>query len=538
MSRSLTAPALALLAGCTGTIFEPPPVQTPPVTPTVELPTTAIPRQSRRELEAQLFDVFGLSGAATRNLPPDAPMAVNPTTLAEEEVFDTLADAKEPSEVFVEGLEGLALELGRAMKANPAKVRAISGCTPSGTAVDEACLAAFVDALAPRLWRRAISVQERDALVQAITPIANTARADAHGFAVQAVVMALVSSPELAYRTELGTPVEAGVVRLTDGELVARLAAFLWGAAPTPELLARASSGALDDAAVATLVDEMLADPRAREQQRVFHQLWLRYEGLLVTDTALATDMLAETSALVDRSLATAGTPWTTLFTSTQTYVTPRLAAHYGLSVPPSASWVDTAAPRAGVLSHGSFLSLSLTKGSDTLPSRRGAMLGRRVLCQQVLPPPKDVNIDNGVEVPAGACKTDAYAAHRSRGTCAGCHVVMDGLGFGFERLDGLGRYRETELDRPECRIEGAGTFRGTAFSGPRELVGAQLLAITSCGVTQLARFAFRDRRVTPELVQRLQDAFTASSFDFQQLMRALALDPRFRVRVAEGGSP
>ncbi|MBL8958026.1 MAG: hypothetical protein JNK82_45045, partial [Myxococcaceae bacterium] len=147
MFRPLTAPALALLAGCTGTILQPPPVQTPPSPPTVEVPTTAVPRQSRRELEAQLFEVFGLSGTATRNLPPDAPMAVNPVTLAEEEVFDTLADAKEPSEVFIEGVEGLALELGRAMKVNPAKVRELSGCTPSGTGVDPVCLAAFAEAL-------------------------------------------------------------------------------------------------------------------------------------------------------------------------------------------------------------------------------------------------------------------------------------------------------------------------------------------------------------------------------------------------------
>lgn len=537
MSRSLTALSLALLAGCTGTIIEPPPPRTPELTPTVELPTTAIPRMSRRELEAQLSDVFGVSGAATRNLPPDAPMLVNPATLAEEEVFDTLAEAKEASEVFVEGLEGLALELGRAMKANPARVRALSGCTPSATAVDGPCLAAFIDALAARLWRRPISAEERDALVQAVSPLASTARADAHGFAVQAAVMALVSSPELAYRTELGTPVEPGLVRLTDAELVARLAAFLWGASPTPELLARAATP-LDDAALAALVDEMLDAPRAREQQRVFHQLWLRYEGLLVTDPALATDMLLETGALIDRSLATAGTPWTALFTSTQTYVTPRLASHYGLDTVSSAAWVDTPAPRAGVLSHGSFLSLSLTKGSDTLPSRRGAMLARRVLCQQVLPPPKDVNVDNGVEVPAGACKTEAYAAHRNRGTCAGCHVMMDGLGFGFERLDGLGRYRETELGRPECAVDGAGTFKGAAFSGPRELVTAQLPAITTCGVSQLARFALRDRKVTPELVKRLQGAFSASGFEFRQLLRALALDPRFRVRVAEGSSP
>src|SRR5512139_4005881 len=70
-----------------------------------EQPTTAIPRLSRREIEATIVDVFGIAGAAERNLAADPKTAVNPVYAAEVEVFDTLAATKTPSQVFVDGLE-------------------------------------------------------------------------------------------------------------------------------------------------------------------------------------------------------------------------------------------------------------------------------------------------------------------------------------------------------------------------------------------------------------------------------------------------
>lgn len=519
----------AALGACTGVIVTPPVAPPPERVPTLEAPTTAIPRVSRRELDAHLEAIFGTAGAASAHLPADPASAVNPATLAEEEVFDTLAAGKEPNQVFVEGLETVALEVARAWSARTADVAALAGCSPQGSGVDTTCLAQLVDRCGLRLWRRPVTPEERDALVQAVAAAAPT-----HTDAVQGVVMALINSPETVYRAELGTPSEPGRVRLTDRELVSRLAAFLWGASPPAALLEQAAAQPLDDALLGSLVDSMLDDPRAAAQQRTFHELWLRYTGLLVTDPALATDMRAETEALVARSLAS---QWTQLFTAAETFVTPALATHYGLAAPPAAAWVATQSPRAGILSHGSFLSLSATRVDDTLPSRRGAHLARRVLCQTVLPPPKDVNIDNGVEVPAGACKPDAYTAHR-RGSCAGCHAVIDGLGFGFERLDGQGRYRESEPGRASCAIDGAGTFRGEPFSGPRELVDRHLPAITRCAVTQLGRFALRDRAVAPEVVDRFHEAFEASGHDFRALMRAVALDARFRVRWAEEGQP
>ena len=99
---------LALLAplapGCVGELDGPPLLRGSDTTGPGDRSTTGIPRLSRREIEASVRDVLGIEGSATRNLPADPPLAVDPATGAEGEVFDTLIDTKEPNQVFVEGL--------------------------------------------------------------------------------------------------------------------------------------------------------------------------------------------------------------------------------------------------------------------------------------------------------------------------------------------------------------------------------------------------------------------------------------------------
>lgn len=493
---------------------------------------------SRREIDATLFDVLGIEGAAARHLPPDPTTHTSRATGAEDEVFDTEIDTKTPSQVFVEGLEGLAFEVAREFTADPARVDALAGCSPASADEQPVCLGALARTLALRLWRRPIAADEESALVALAMPYATEG-----GFYVGArlVVMSIVQSPELAYRPEIGVDAGDGLRRLDGHELLARTSYFLWGTAPTPELLARvdAGGGALDDDALAALAEEMAADPRADEQMRLFHRMWLRYDRMLVTDAALAADMRAESDALLDRALGGDGATWRELFTSTDTFVTPALATHYGLETIPSApEWVAVGdAERAGLLTHGSFLSLSSTRGVETLPSRRGAMIAQRILCIPILPPPADVDIDDGVEVEPGACKADAYEAHAS-GTCQGCHEILDGIGFGFERFDGVGRYRTVETDTPTCSIEGTGRFGGTAFAGPRELATMIDASgdLSRCGVAHVVRFAQRHVAASGDsrLVERLHGAFEASGHDFRALMVAVVRDPAFRLRREE----
>jgi len=537
------------VAACTGVIADPsgsqsggrgdgPTAGRAPEGLTVE-PSTAIPRLSRREIENTLVAVFGIEGAATRNLPPDPRIATNPRTEAEDEVFDTYASTKVPGRVFVEGLEAMAFEVAHDVTADPARVDALAGGEPAGGAWDVACLETLVRELGRRLFRRPVTDEETASLVAAATPFGEE---EGHYVAARLVISSLLMSPDFAYRTEIGVPTEddESLRLLDDHELVARLAFFLWGTAPTEELLDRADGPPFDEAAIEALVREMAADRRTDAQMVAFHQAWLRYDELLVTDPDLAADMRAESDALVNRVLFEGDAPWTTLFTSGQTWVTPALAEHYGLAEGPAdgaGGWVTYGDDgRAGLLAHGSFLSLSSTRGTETLPSRRGAMIARRLLCRTILPPPPDVSVDMGVEVAEDACKSDAYLAHRESGTsCNGCHSAIDPLGFGLERYDGLGRYREVEEANAACAIDGTGEALGEPFSGPRQLAGIldDQDAISRCAVEQLVRFATRGPTGPShvEMVDRLHEGWTGSGEDFRELLVAIAHDPSFRYR-------
>src|SRR5688572_30703876 len=126
-----------MLFGCVGAIGDSPSDGATGVEG--QSPTTAIPRLSQREIDATILDVFGIEGAAGRNLPPDPKLAVNPGSRAEEEVYDTLSASKTPSQVFVDGLESLAFAVARDFSANTAAVDALAGCTPVQPS-DSACL--------------------------------------------------------------------------------------------------------------------------------------------------------------------------------------------------------------------------------------------------------------------------------------------------------------------------------------------------------------------------------------------------------------
>jgi hypothetical protein len=201
---SMTAAALA--SGCVGDIGDGPPSGPSEAVEGVD-PSTAIPRLSRREIEATISDVFGIVGAAERNLAADPKVAVNPATQAEEEVFDTLSATKTASQVFVDGLESLAFEVARDFSADKDAVDDLAGCVPSGTP-DEACLDAFIRNVGQRLWRRPLSDEEVAALIATVAPLATdpAAAEDGHYVAVRGAIASLIVSPELVHRTEIGTP--------------------------------------------------------------------------------------------------------------------------------------------------------------------------------------------------------------------------------------------------------------------------------------------------------------------------------------------
>jgi hypothetical protein len=480
-------------------------------------------------------------------------------------VFELLpADARTPfdndvleqvaSQGLIDAADYLAERAATQLIEEPARLETLLGCTPTGPD-DEACLRSFVTSFGRRAFRRPLTDQEIDAYVLGPDNLAGALdyaiEANDFNAGVHSVVWSMLQDPSFLYRVEVGTAVEGmpGVFQLTSYEVATRLSYFIWGSMPDDALLDRAAGDLKSPDAIRGEAVRMLGDERAVARIARFHAMWMGYE-LLPHSAELSAAMKAETDALVRRVIFDESLPWTRLFTFEETFVNDVLADSYGLAPPasPEGDWVPYAdSGRAGILSHGSFLSIG-AKFNDTSPVQRGLVIRERLFCDDIADPPPGVDVDAPVMPENTVCKIDRFAAH-SQGGCASCHSQIDPLGFGLESYDQLGRFRTHEPDNPdtpedetECAIEGRGEFEHGVFHGPAEL-GALAVdsgLISECLSKQLYRFVSGrseldtvDRRV----IRAIQENVGNGDFSFQDLVLEVVTHPSFSYRTTDGGT-
>lgn len=498
--------------------------------PTVDAASVSragLQRLSQREYDNTLADLLGETVPAGKQLLP----------ADDHTPFDNDYATQYPSKALIEGAELAATESAARLIADVPRRDAVVGCAPAS--IDDAeCLRAFVTRFGRRALRRPLLSEEVERLVTATTPLA----LDAGDFyvGVESVVRALLQHPEFLYRIEVGTPVDGspGLYRLNDFEVASRLSYLLWGTMPDDALLDRAQVGALRTSAeLRQTAIQMLAHPKAAQQVARFHALWLGYDNLPGDELGVA--MRRESDALVERVVFEEKRPWQDLLRIEETFVSDTLASHYGLVPPGSAepTWVSYGSTgRRGLLSHASFLRLG-GKFGDTSPTTRGLMIRTRLLCQVIPPPPPGVSVDEPPGDPSD-CKVDRYAAHRSGG-CASCHQQLDPVGFGLESYDGMGRFRSSEPNRPECAIRGEGELVPYgSFKGPAELGDLLLEAgIDDCLRTQMTRFVVGRADLgsaEKKLIARAAGVLGDGDFRLDELIVELVSADTFGYRRAE----
>jgi hypothetical protein len=388
--------------------------------------------------------------------------------------------------------------------------------------------------------RRPLADDELDAHASLLE---HAIEADDFWFAVHASLRMFLQHPELVYRVEIGEPVDddPALRRLTDHELAARLSYFLVGTTTPDWLLDEADAGALSERdGVQQAARTLLADPRARARVDRFHALWLQYERL--SSDGIFGDMRDESDALVERVVFDERAPWTDVLEATETFVTPALAMHYGLTVPDGdAAWIPyEGTGRMGLLSHGSFLSVG-TKFGDTSPTQRGLVVRTSLFCQAIPKAPADLMVDIDEPPPgdANACKSDRWSMWQQP-ACASCHRQMDLIGFGLEAYDATGALRTHDNGRPECAIANDGTFvdlpgGDASFNGPAELAGLAVDSglVEACVARQLYRFAVGRSALDEHdeaLLARLVDA-GEGGFEMLGFIEAYVTSDAFRHR-------
>ncbi len=452
--------------------------------------------------------------------------------------FDNRFSTQSASRPLIEGLEQLSIDITTRLLEDAPRRDMVVGCQPSGAA-DEACMRSFVTTFGRRALRRALTDEE----IQRYVDLGMSYAGDEDDFyaGVGVVVRAFLQDVEFVYRVEIGTPTdEAGVFSLSDWEVATRLSYFLWGTMPSDELLDLAEAGSLGTPEeVREAAAGMLTDSRALDRIDRFHSMWLGYYRL-PHPPELTTAMRTETRMLLEQTIVQEQTDWRTLFSATGTFVDSMLATHYGLPAPAGTGfeWVEYGdTGRKGLLSHGSFLSVA-GKFGDTSPTQRGKIIRKRLFCQDIPPPPPDVNIDEPPPEVDSPCKIDRYNMAQIDG-CAACHALLDPVGFGLENYDQAGRFRTTDNELPECTIAGDGVIDGNEFNGPDGL--ADLLMeqnlLDTCIVAQVYEFAMGHEIAAEDIryVDDLTGAFSEGGFRFDTLMLDLVGDEAFLYRREEG---
>ncbi len=494
-----------------------------------------LPRLTRSQYAHTVGDVFGDDLTLPAQLEPD---------VATWGLLAVGASVATVSARGVELYEEAARSLAGQIVGKPGRLGDLLPCSlpDAGTIT---CTEALVARYAPRLWRRPATTTERDRIV-AIAQQAHTAYGT-EAARVEYALVALLQSPNLLYRTEIGVGDAKGAQSLDAFELAGKLALFLWDGPPDDALVAAAADGTLtEETVLAAQAERMVADPRFRRAVRAFALQWLHLDGLdgLNKDPNVFKHFSADLGAsakeeallLFAHLVVDEDADIAELLTTRTAFVDRRLAAIYDVPAAVDEGFGRIELP-AGGLRRG-FLGQVAFLGAHSHPvsssaTLRGAFIREALLCQQVPLPPSDLN--TAIPQPSATARTlkDRLLEHMNNPSCFGCHHFIDPPGFGLENFDGIGRFRSHDNDAP---IDASGELDGKAFDGPMSLYA--LLAGSEdyrrCVVQKLYGFANGHRAGQGEFgaIDRLDDGFAADGRRVRALMVRIATDPSFR-RVA-----
>jgi hypothetical protein len=499
-----------------------------------------IRRMTRREYNNTIQDLLGDDSKPAQGFP------------AEEEAlgFNNNADALVVTQLLAEGYLNAAEQL--AAKAVADMSQLMGGCDP-GVEGEDACAEKFVKEFGFRAFRRPLTDED----VGTWKAVFDGAREEFDfETAARLTVTAMLQSPHFLYRVEFGQPVEdePGVLKLGPYELASRLSYFLWGTMPDAELFAAAESGKLTTPEdVAKQASRMFSDPRVRDMVREFHSQWLHLSHLdLVEKDAemfptFSDEILpllrTEAESFVDHVVWEGDGTLETLMLAPYTFMNQTLAAFYGVEGVQGEQFQKVDLPDgrgSGILTQGGILSV-LAKHNQTSPVLRGKFVREKLLCQIVPPPPDNINV-TPPEVDPNLPTRERFKQHTDEPLCAGCHSMMDPIGFGFEHFDAIGHWRDTEANLP---IDATGELLFVKEPGPFD--GVQELAamlvgsieLDDCMSLQWFRYAY-GRAETADDAGSL--AYIAGQFGsghrILDLIVSLTQTEAFLYRKNEGDSP
>ena len=312
---------------------------------------------SNYEIQNSIQSVF--------NIEIDLDSIVSRAQAEAELVFDHLVGTG-ITESLINELEAFADQVASAISKDVQRFLQNSGCSDLGVQ----CVTSYVQTMGLKIYRRPLVQSEVDRMMRLYLSLIETGASKELAFGDLNKAMILSSS--FLYKFELGTHTKdivnsggvltARTYELNNFEMASRLSYLVTGHPPDDSLLELASKGLLNSSDIRIQeVNRLLATDQARNHfARVFAK-WLGYSEINTGDQ-ISDDMSKESQLLVQEILFKRDGDIYDLFTADGTFINSRLGGVYDIQSPGltanSFTWVPYEdGYRAGILSHGSFLS-------------------------------------------------------------------------------------------------------------------------------------------------------------------------------------
>jgi hypothetical protein len=499
----------------------------------VDLPSPALRRLTETQYLAAVHDLFGADLFVPLGVEPD---------LRVRGLFAVGASVASISPRGVEGFERAAYVVAAQLMEPERRERVIT-CSPAAT-VDADCARASLAPLVRRAWRRSVSEQEVDALVDIAGSSAQTLGDFYAGF--EFALAAVLQYPDFLYRIALGEPDPTGrwEHRFSDWELASRLSFFLWNTLPDDELLDAAQRGELStDEGLAAQVARMIASERSRAGLRtwfadVMHlveldELYKDPQTFVHMSDTLGESAREETLLLFEDLVLDGDGDMRELLTTRKTFLNREMATLYSVQAPAREGFAPYEfaedGNRRGLLSHASLLALAAHPASGS-PTLRGKFIREVLLCQ-VLPGPP-AGVDTSIPPPTEQAVTlrERVQQHLTDPACSGCHRPMDLIGLGLENFDGIGRYRSQDNGRD---IDASGELDGVEFADHIGLAEAlsEHESFTDCLTTMMFRSALGhgDAPAHMDALDWLHERFVEDGYRLEPVLTELLTSALFR---------
>jgi len=165
----------------------------------------------------------------------------------------------------------------------------------------------------------------------------------------------------------------------------------------------------------------------------------------------------------------------------------------------------------------------------------RGVFVIDRLLCAGLDAPPASADTSTPQRAPGSGPITNRalFEQRTAPAQCQGCHVQINGIGFGFESYDSTGRFRRRDNTLP---VDASGTLAGTDVDGPYDGAVelsqrlAQSESVRDCAARNWVRYTLGRRAEQDDacLLERARNSLAETGGDVRELLIDIVTSPDF----------